>query len=200
MSDEIFAEHKLYENPEVYGEIHNFRMLPDKPWVTPLSTFYNVVYLTYFTFSGGTYNKIISNYTYQSLIKIYWIIYWLLLKTAVQIILNYQPSAVTLLRRNLLEVLNSKSWKSYQQMKNMKKTLVSSSRCYDAPLECGWLHSEYNQWYEKTRKMKKKGKISKFGKYINYITTKKCEDVKYTPQTIHLFQWSLGHFNIMISF
>ena len=48
--------------------------------------------------------------------------------------------------------------------------------------------------------MKKKGKISKFGKYINYITTKKCEDVKYTPQTIHLFQWSLGPFNIMISF
>ena len=121
MSDEIFAEHKLYENPEVYGEIHNFRMLPDKPWVTPLGTFYNVVYLTYFTFSGGTYNKIISNYTYQSLIKIYWIIYWLLLKTAVQIILNYQPSAVTLLRRNLLEVLNLKSWKSYQKMKNMKK-------------------------------------------------------------------------------
>lgn len=30
---------------------------------------------------------------------------------------------------------------------------------------------------KKTRKMKK-GKISKFGKYINYITTKKCEEVK----------------------
>ena len=31
MSDEMSAEHKLYENLEVYGEIHNFRMLPDKP-------------------------------------------------------------------------------------------------------------------------------------------------------------------------
>ena len=50
------AEHKLYENLEVYGEIHNFRMLPDKPWVTSLSTFYNVIYLTYF--SGGTENTI----------------------------------------------------------------------------------------------------------------------------------------------
>ena len=52
----------------------------------------------------------------------------------------------------------------------------------------------------KPEKWRRGEKISKFGKYINYITTKKCEDVKYTPQTIHLFQWLLGPFNIMISF